>query len=199
MNNNGLNVTAFFILTWNHEMQLWISNGIFGCAGGWKSGLAVRTLLPRQSLLSLPQGLSSPQGFNSCLPGPFPGAGNAAGKSLHWVLKESQIMKWICLGNKEFNLSPENSSSLRLFLSLMTALHLHWFFFSSFSLCQSEKNELWMFRTGECIRILSQENKNWGVQSRTPPATEDLGKKEGILIPVLRPWAQKFFLFFFPA
>lgn len=61
-------------------MQLWIPTGIFGCAGGCKfSGLAVRTLLPRQSLLSLPQGLSSPQGFNSCLPGPGDGVGMLRG------------------------------------------------------------------------------------------------------------------------
>lgn len=48
-------------------MQLWIPTGMFWCAGGCESsGLAGRS---RQSLLSLPQGLSSLQGFNST-PGP---------------------------------------------------------------------------------------------------------------------------------
>lgn len=132
MNNNGLNVTAFFILTWTPEVQLWIPAGMFGWMQIWTGSED-----PAHSAL-LAQGLSSPR--VSFLPGWGAGGGNAAGRAAGSA-QESQTMNWTCLGNNNLNPGPENSSSPRLLLSFMTALHLHWFFSSSSSLCQSEKNE----------------------------------------------------------
>lgn len=150
-------------MVWMYQLSLFSpelprcrSGFLLGCLDGCTSGLAVRTLLPGHTWLSLPQGLSSPQGFIPAWAGK-PGGGNAPGNAAG-----SQTMKWICLGSNNLNLGPRNSSSLRLSLMAFPVIHdssaLTLIFFSSFSLCQGEKNELGIFRTGECIRTLSQEN-----------------------------------------
>lgn len=65
MNNNGLNVTAFFILTWTPEVQLWdvwVCRWVQICTGSEDPA-------PQAQFAFLAPGAEQPPGFNSCLPG----------------------------------------------------------------------------------------------------------------------------------
>lgn len=127
-------------------MQLWIPTGIFWCAGGCKSsGLAVRS---RQSLLSLAQGLSSPQGCNSCLAGPGVEVGMLLG-----MLQGNRCTECTENSNDEVNLLrkqrvwswPWDQQLSKAFPVFDDSSALTLIFFSSFSLCHRQENELWAF------------------------------------------------------